>query len=686
MKKARLFRPLPTCRGPASAALALLLLSAAGPSAQEAPSLFPAAGGAPEPEGYINFSFDQVDVRAFVKLVGDITGREFIVSDGVEGRVTVVAPRIRRQDAYPIFVSILESIGCSVIEGEKVSRVVALGPRPTPPAPVYGAGEAVPERGVITRIIRLEHVSAQELRKAVESKAGAGAVSAVEETNHLIVTDTAEGVRRIEKIVAEIDKPGLAKVTEVVPLRFASAEDLARQLSMAMAETESRAEALRQRLPAVGAAGPGAPGLTIVAAPHSNSLILVGPQARITEIKAIIAKMDVDSQAGMGRLNAIFLKYISAEEAARSINGLLEKSAGKAPQTEAARRIAIEASVANNALLVDAAPSDLEVVRKLVDQLDQPREQVLIEVLIAEVSLDDSLDLGVEMAALGMPGPAGTVISGGSRLDEGTESLLTRIQNGIMPRGLTIGVARGDASAPGTVAAGAAAAAAAGGGGTVAVGGFPAAINIDALRRHGTFKILSQTSLEAENNLEATVGIVNEIPILKSTIQGGSGTARDIVQNIERMDVGIKLKITPHVIEGGEVRMTLNPTIEAVIDQGPAGTQFAPTIAKRQVSTTVTVPDGATIVIAGLTREDRTRVRRRVPLLGSVPLVGLLFRRDAETLEKTNMLIFVTPRVVTRAADAARAARDLQDRTGLTPEGPAPVSGAELRRRLGRQP
>jgi len=649
----------------------VLLALPAGPPSSFAQSAELVAAG---DESVVNFSFDQVEVRAFAKLVGDITGREFVVGDDVEGRVTIVAPRIKRSEVYPLFVSILESVGCSVIEGEKVSRIVSLGKRTTPAAPVYGADDVTPARGVITKILRLEHVSVRELQKAIESKVGGGktgAVAAVEETNHLIVTDTADGVRRIEKIVAEIDQPGLAKTTEVIPLQFASAEALAQQLTMAMSETIGRGEALKRRLPAVVAGSGVGQGVTVVASPQSNSLILVGPMARIRELKRIIDLMDVDTQAGRGRLNAIFLKYMSAEEAATSISALLDKSAGKAPAGEGRRRISIEASVANNALLVDAMPGDFDVVKKLVDQLDRVPDQVLIEVMIAETSADDEFNLGVEMNAFGLPGPGGSSISGGSRLESGTDSLMARIQQGIMPRGLTVGVAPGTAAgtaagAAGSVAVGAGTAGAASG---VAV---PVAINIDAVKRSGAFDIVSETSLEAQDNLEATVSIVNEIPILKSTIQGGSGTARDVVQNIDRVDVGIKLKITPHVIGGEQVRMTLNPSIEAVIDPGPSGTQFAPTIAKREVSTTVTVQDGHMIVIAGLTREDKTRVTSKVPLLGSIPLVGLLFRQTVDATKKTNMLIFVTPHIVTRPGDAEEMRRAWQEKTGLSGKRPEP--------------
>ncbi|MEI8351613.1 MAG: type II and III secretion system protein, partial [bacterium] len=170
--------------------------------------------------------------------------------------------------------------------------------------------------------------------------------------------------------------------------------------------------------------------------------------------------------------------------------------------------------------------------------------------------------------------------------------------------------------------------------------------------------------LVSQNNKEASVSVVNNIPILKSTIQGGSGTARDVIQNIERLDVGIKLKLTPHVNPSNEVCMVLNPSIEAIIDAGTAG-QYTPTIAKREVSTTVTVPDGRTIVISGLIREDRSNVVRKIPLLGSIPLIGVLFRHTVESKQRTNLIIFVTPRVMSNDA-TARGATDLWSRkTGL---------------------
>lgn len=628
------------------ACLALLLAGSA--SGQQAP-----AGAAGEE---FSFSFDQVEVRTFVKMVGEITQKKMVVADDVTGKITVVSPKIPRKEVYPFFVLILESAGYSVIEESGVQKVVALPARGSPMAPVVGILDPVPADGLVTKIFKLEHVSAGELRRVLEPKVSGGklgSVGALEESDHLIVTDTAENIRRIGKIVTEIDQPGAARTMEVIPLQFASARDLAEQLNLAIAEGETRADQLRRRLtPVPGAERTGKQTATVVASPHANSLIVVGSSAQLADLKRMIAKMDVDTPAGRGRLNAIFLKYLSAEEAAKSISALLEKSSAKVPADEPHRRqqISIEASAGNNALLVDAAPADFEVVKKLVEQLDFVPLQVHISVMIAEHSVGDSFNFGVEMAALRMPDkPGDTTVQGSSRLSDGADSLMSAIQSGIFPNGITVGVAHGSRlDAEGKV-----------------VTDYPGVISIDAVKKNTKLKILSETSLAVQNNKEATVSIVNEIPVTKSTVTGTGSAGRDIIQNIDRVDVGIKLKLTPHIISGQEVRMELAPSIEAVVDPGPSGTQFAPTIAKRGASTTVTVPDGRTVIIAGLTREDRTEVVKKVPLLGSIPVLGWLFRHTSEGTEKTNLLIFVTPKIMSDDSAAQGVRERWETKTGL---------------------
>ncbi len=635
----------------------LLALRVPAPADTEAEAVrrrLPAPAEAPDEGGAVDFSFDQVDVATFVKLVGEITGRRFVLGDGVSGKITVVSPRVRRQDVYPLFVQILDSVGCSVVEDGPLFRVIATGRRSSPLEPVVGSDEETPADGLITKILRLEHVPAAGLVTALEEKVPGGrkgGISAIEETNHLLITDTAPVVRRIEKIVEEVDRPGLSRVTEVVALQHASADELAEQLNAAIQEETTRAQRVAGRLPGGGVAAAGRQGPLVVAAPQANRLVLVGSASQIADLKRLIGEMDVDAPSGRGRMNAIFLKYLSAKEAADTINALLAAPAAQEGGTADRRRIAIQASEANNALLVDASPGDFDVVQRLVDQLDRLPTQVHISVMIAELSVSEGLTFSIDLAAVDRPDAKGTtVVQGSSSFAAGADSVMNAIQTGLFPSGITVGLAYGNRiDAAGNVAV-----------------SYPGLFNLDAVRSDGRFKVLSETSLEAQDNREASVSIVNEIPILKSTVEGGSGTARDVIQNIERIEVGIKLNLTPHMIPGGDVRMELNPSIEAVLESG--GDSLTPTIARREVNTTVTVPDGRTIVIAGLTREDTREVRRRVPILGSIPLVGMLFRKVDEVKERTNLLIFVTPRVVENMEIAEGLRTEWEAKTGL-PEG-----------------
>lgn len=597
------------------------------------------------PQSSVNFTFSQVDVRSFVKIIGEITGRRFIVDEAVKGQITVVAPKVPVAEAYPLFTRILESVGCAVIEEGNLNRIVVMPSRTIVSAPVIGENGIIEGNGVITRVIRLKNTNVADLRKILDTLTGrekGGTAVILEASNHIVLTDTVANIRRFEQIIAEIDKAGVGTVSEVVFLKNADAGEFVRQYNQAIGPRPMIRD---------GVAAPRGNELVMVSTPQSNSLILIGPAAEIAEVKKLLALVDVETSTGRGNLHAIFLKYISADEAAKSLNALLERSLGKeSPKAGERRKLSVEASTANNALLVDASPMDFELLKALVVELDQLQDQVLIEVVIAEVSADDSLDVGVEMTALNAPAKVGdSVVSGSTRLSENSSSINDVIQNGIFPRGIMMGIARGTRlDANGNV-----------------VSSYPGMINVNALQANGKVKILSSVPLVAQNNKEASVSVVNNIPILKSTIQGGSGTSRDVIQNIDRMDVGIKLKLTPRINPSNEVCMVLNPSIEAIIDAGPSDTPFAPTIAKREVSTTVTVPDGRTIVISGLIREDRANIVRKIPILGSIPLVGVLFRRTVETKNRTNLIIFVTPRVMSTEVTAQAATERWSHKTGL---------------------
>jgi len=604
-------------------------------------------------------ALDRVKVEAFAQLLSDATGRPFAVAGDVDATFTVIVPggdtlTLPADDVYAFGLSVLASAGLSVVDEGGSYRIVRL-----PEGGGLAVGAAMRNgssgSGLVTRVFNLKHVAADDVRRVLEGGGGRkGWIAVLESSNHLVVTDTARTLERVAQLVEELDQPGLTRVTEVVPLKFADAEMLARQLNTTMmqaAPQEGQQLAARlQGTPAAARSG------LAVAAPHANSIILVGPAALLTEYKALIARLDVDLPTGRGHLHAVPLQYLKADEAAKSLSALLEKSAAKAADGKGIRRISVESSPANNALLVDASPNDFETVRALLEQLDRAPEQVHIRVLIAEVSDSAGFTWGVGLTALTAPGDAGdTAVSAGSRMAADTGSLVEDAARGVLPQGLTAAISHARRNADGTLRI-----------------DYPGIISIEALRESGDVEILSETALQAQNNSEATLSIVDEIPILKSTIEGGSGTARDVIQNIERQEVGVKLKLVPHVIPGGLVRMDLNPSIESIISSGSGTTEFTPTIAKRTANTTVTVPDGQTIVIAGLTRKDKQKVDHRLPLLGDIPLLGWLFRYTREIEKTANLLILVTPTILHEPGDAAGSTQAWRLRTGIHDHAEAP--------------
>lgn len=640
-------------------ATAAAALVAAGAAFAQAPAATPAPRRlqAPPAAGGVSFNFDNADIRILAKIVGEMTGRRFVVNDKVAGTVTVISPApIQTSEVYPLFLSILESRGFTVIERDGASFIV-----PLPDAQgmlvipeVTGSTNAPARTGMTTRIFRPVNIGVIDLAKAIEPMvrgAKTGGLSVFGPGNHLIVTETGDSLRRIEQLIAELDRPGANRTIEVVRLIHGSAEELAQQVAAALAGSESAGSGVSRHIRQAAEGVTSLPaGAMVVASPSANSLVLVGTPVQLEELKRIVALLDVEPGAGKGRLNAIFLKYLSAEEAAKSLSALLTKTVDK----DKSLKIAVEPNLANNALLVYAMPSDFLWVKEVVESLDIMPSQVLVEILIAETDAGNQIDFGVDWSTIEVPGKGETLVAARSR-PGAADAVQDILSKNVFPQGLSLGVTRGTAD------------------------GVSIPFILQALQQDRNVRILSSVPLLVQNNTEAMVNVVENIPVLRSTIEGGAGTSRDVIQNIDRLDVGIKLRVTPHVNPNREITLALNPAIEAITDSGSSDKEFAPTIAKREIKTTITVPDRATVVISGLIREDKGRTERKIPLLGDIPWLGWLFRYSSDSTRRNNLLVFVTPRIIdgTNQADAVSAA--LEKRTGLdgisAPQRVDPTSG-----------
>ena len=614
-----------------------------------AAGLASAAPSTNAPGAAVNFNFDQVEIRVLVRLAGEMTGRRFVVDDSVKGRVTVVTPdRVPLAEVYPLLQSILESSGYTLVERADGTHVLPLAKNGMGVAPVVLEGDTNRPSGLLTKVIKVSHVSVTELKKLFDPMIRGGkdgAVAAFPETGHLILPDTAENIREAERIVTELDKPGASRTIEVVPLAHAQADEIAVAVSAAVKGADSAGERVSRHLQQVGEGLANLPGdFLVIPSPGANSLVLVGPPVQLAEVKRVIALMDIEPRNGFGRLHVIFLKYLAADEASKSINALLLKATDKDKRSP----IALEANVANNALLVESSASDFALVTNLVSERDRMPQQVLVEILIVEVNGDKSLDFGVSLQTVDQAKDGSTVVMGRTR-PGATDSLMDIVQKQVYPQCLAVGVTHGTyLDAAGNM-----------------IPNVP--LYVEALAKKRDVRILSNVPLWAQNNADASVNVVENIPVLRSTIEGGSGTARDVIQNIDRLDVGIKLKLTPHVNPDGDVTMKLNPSIEAVIDQGA---NYSPTIAKREVNTTVTVPNEATVVISGLIREDKIKSVAKVPLLGDIPVLGWLFRYNSDSTKRTNLMILVTPHIVTDMKKANELKADIEKRSGIDTKSP----------------
>ena len=636
-------------------ATALCAAAAEGPAAS-APAAPPAGASSPAAEPIDLGPLERVKIEVLAQMMSDASGRPFAISGGLDTEFSVLVPEgdpvaLAPGDIYNFGLSILASAGLSVVDDGHTCRIVSLPEGGGLAVGAPGEEGAGASHGLVTRVFRLRHASADDVRRVLEGGSGRKSwITMLESSNLIVVTDTAPTLARVASLVEELDRPGLSRKTEIVKLSFADAESLAAQLNAIAAHSlQSEGAAVAQRI-----AGPGgapspravlASGVAIPA-PAANALVLVGQEAQVEEFKALIASLDVDAPTGRGNLNAISLQYLKAEDVAKTLSTLLEKSAARAAGGADIRRIAVEASPVNNAIVVDALPGDFRIVKQLVEAMDVLPGQVHVSVLIAEVTDGDGFMWNPRLTALDAPGKKGeTAFSAGSRMTADTSSLLEGAVDGILPQGLTAAFAHGSGvNADGSLRV-----------------SYPGIVALEALKDDSHINIVSETSLQAQNNIEAEVKIVDDIPYAKSNIQG-TGADRETVQTVDRMEVGVTLKFTPYIVPGKLVRMALEPTIASVTSASDA---LNPTIAKRSAKTTVTVPDSETIVIAGLTRTTVKKVEQRIPILGSIPLLGWLFRYKSDFEEKTNLLVFVTPTIIAAPGDAAETTRTWRLKTGI---------------------
>jgi len=579
----------------------------------------------------ISMDFDQVDIKVFIKFISELTGKNFVVDDKVRGKVTVLSPsKISVDEAYMVFESVLEVHGFTTVPAGSVIKVVPSVEARQKSVELRKAPGFVrrPDDRIITQIMPLHYANAQEVRKLLAPMVSKqGVVIAYNPTDTLIITDFQSNIQRLLSIVEEIDVEFQEANISVMPLEYASAENLAETISRLL---ESKLKQVKGRR-----AGPP---LRILSYGRINMLIVLADRQNTQMVKTLIKTLDQPTPLGAGNIQVVYLANAQAEELAKVLSGLPAKAPQKGKQPVISTEVKIVADKATNSLVITAKPEEFQVLEPIILKLDIPRKQVYVEALIMEVSVSLDVSVGVNWTGAGktdLPfGADDGVAFGGS--NTGAIGVLDQTGGLALPSGLTAGVV----SFPITI-------------GGITFSNLAAIIN--ASQTNNDFNVISTPQLMTLDNEEATVVVAENIPFSTRVDEGTAVTDRAI-QSLEYRDVGTTLKITPQINEKRFVKLKIYEEISRVVSEtsqiSPTQVVLAPTTRKRTAETNVQVRDGQTVVIAGLVGDDVDVNVTKVPCLGDIPLFGWLFKSESRTTRRTNLLIFITPYIVATPQEA----------------------------------
>jgi len=605
--------------------------------------LFPIASAAqPGEADTVTLNFVNADIEGVVKVVSELTGKNFVLDPRVKGTVNIVSARpIARALVYDVFLSALRLQGYAAIEDRGLVKIVPEADAKLHPGRLVGPGERPRANDQIrTEVFTLKYESAAQLMPILRPLiAPANTIALYAGSNALVITDYASNLQRIARIIESIDQPNRTDAA-VIPLAHASAVDVAVTINRLFAEPA-----------AGGAAGDNSQRLAVVADARSNSLVARSDNAsRVARLRALAAMLDSPTSVA-GNVHVVYLKNAEAVKVAETLRAIyLGESApaaapravptGLAPLAAGAAPLApvpsmapaggmIQADPATNSVLINAPDAIYNNLRAALDKLDVRRAQVYVEALIAEISADKAAEFGVQWQTLSGAAKSGPNAFGGTNFGGPGQNVLGIAANPASAgRGLNIGVINGLVTIPGV--------------------GEVLNLNllIRALESETNVNILSTPTLLTLDNEEARIIIGQNVPFVTGAYAvTGAATTPTPFQTIERKDVGLTLRVRPQISEGGTVRLQIYQEVSSVVDTilpNPAGV----TTDKRAVESMVLVDDGQIVVIGGLIQDSVRDGVERVPLLGELPFVGQLFTYKTRAQTKTNLMVFLRPTVL----------------------------------------
>jgi general secretion pathway protein D len=557
-----------------------------------------------------------------VDQVSDITGYSFVVDPRVKGKVTVVSETpMTSGEVYDLFLSVLHVHGFTAVPGEGVIKVIQQSDAKQSAENISRFTD-VPSEQLMTRVIRVENISAMQLVPILRPMiASYGHLAGVSSSNALIISDHQANIKRMQELISELDQPTDYEL-EVIQLEEAWVGDMVEMMEQLGPQQLGQSSGNNEKS-----------GVSVVADERSNRLIVRGDDLFRKKIRNLVEKLDTPSTS-RGTTKVLRLSHADATKVSELLSNLMGEVTGE--ETEGKTGVSVFADEGLNALVVRAEPSRMNEIEFIVNQLDVRRAQVLIEAAIVEISDQAGRDLGVQWAT-------------GDRSGGSTPVAGTNFNN----VGVSLGQVLGSIQSEEVIAPAI--------GATLAAGeedssGISWGVLIQALSTSSKANLLSTPSIITLDNEEAEIMVGRNVPFRTGQTTNTSDGLSNPFTTIERRDIGLTLNVKPSISEDDVVKLVVEQTTE---DIGQSVQNAADLITeKREIKTSVLADDTETIVLGGLMNEDYRTTQNKVPLLGDIPFLGVLFRSETRTREKRNLVVFLRPTILREEGEGEDVAKE----------------------------
>jgi len=618
------------------------------------------------PDMIDTFDYPDIEIKEMVKIMSELTGKRFIFSDKISGKISIVSKSpITVAEAWKAFLSALQMNDLTIIRSGKFLKVIKSRDAIKSNIETYSGSYFPDADQMVTKIIKLKYIPVSELDKSLRSLYSKdGDLKPYEPTNSLIVSDYGSNIEKIIGIIKELDVPGFEEKMEVIPIKYAKAKDIADLINKIINKGDKSTSSVPRfrRTNDNSSSSKGAVNLSYVTDDErTNAIIALGNAGGIEKAKELVKTLDFKLEGDQsGGVYVYYVKYNNAEEIAKTLGGIADdskkaqdqgnKGAGRAPLPATASapktpaqifgaEVSVKADKNTNSLLITASPQDYAKMKSILAKIDIPRDQVFVETVIMEIQADNKRDIGVDIAKVTSPDGVGDSINNPAQSFAvngmfGNKSGL--LQSIATPTEFLLGLSGGILSF---------------GGGDdvfVRVGESIQAVPSIAgmIRLFQTYEVgnvLSTPKIMAMDNEEAELEVGQQIVVGQQQVSNAAGATT----STQRAEVNTTLTITPSISpESNAVRLKIKQVVKDVVDPGNINTA----INNKAISTNIVVPNGDTAVLGGLVNEKEAKRNTKIPLLGDIPILGWLFRSTSKTMVKSNLMVFITPKIVRNPA------------------------------------